>query len=80
MALTSLVQNKISDELFDHETVELAEFIDKMYSYFESRSCLDCEYFQNQISDSEISCDLICGFFNMGLLKYCGAFKLKETK
>jgi len=80
LALKALVQAEVSDGLFDHEALVLEEFVDKLYRDFESRTCLDCRHFQNQINDSEIACDLICGFFSIEPQKYCGAFELKELK
>ena len=38
------------------------------------KSCLDCKYLQNIISDTKIACDYHCGFFYLSY-KHCGYWK-----
>jgi hypothetical protein len=41
------------------------------------KSCLDCKYLQNVISDTEIACDYHCGFFDLRY-KQCGFWEGRE--
>jgi hypothetical protein len=43
----------------------------------QEKSCLDCKYLQNVISDTEIACDYHCGFFDLRY-KYCGCWEGRE--
>lgn len=46
---------------------------------YKTRSCFNCDYFQNEINNEEIACDYWCGFFPIKY-KYCNKWKKMKIK
>ena len=68
---------------------DIDEIIDKIYDNFEKqlssnseqlncKSCLNCKYLRNKISDTEIACSYYNCFFVISGFKYCGCWESKK--